>query len=61
MKDLLWEQKIKVARARKEIIEAMAASDEKDISIWIAALTEALGTVSDWNLQAERDQARAST
>ena len=57
---MMWEQKIKVAGARKALIEIIAASDEKDISIWIAALTETLGTVSDWNLQAERDRARAS-
>lgn len=58
--DLLWDQKLRVATVRKMLVAAIAESGEKDISILIAALTELLGTVSDWNLQAERDQARAS-
>lgn len=59
MKDILWEQKLRVATARKSLVDAIAESDEKEIAIWIAALTEMLGVVSDWNLEAERENARA--
>lgn len=55
MQDLLWEQRIKIAALRKQFFDALDASGERDVSIVIAALTETLGTVSDWNLQAERD------
>lgn len=61
MTDPLWDQKLKVATVRKALFDAIDKSGERDASILIAALTEVLGTVSDWNLQAERDQARAST
>ena len=61
MNDLLWEQKLKISHVRKALIDAIAASGEKDIAIVLAALFEMLGTVSDGNLQAERDQLRRAT
>lgn len=60
MTELLWEQKLKVASVRKVLIDAIAASGEKDIAILLAALVETIGTVSDWNLEAERNQARGN-
>lgn len=48
------DQQRKVAAARMAIMSAISQSDERDVAVWIAALTESLKRVSDWNLELER-------
>jgi len=49
------EQEKRVVDARISLMQAISDSEERDISIWIAALAECLKRVSDWNLKAEID------
>lgn len=51
--DKYFDQQKRIAAARGAIAEAMLKSDERDISIWIAALAESLKRMSDNNLEAE--------
>ena len=48
------DQQRRVAAARLSIMDALSKSDERDVSVWIAALVESLKRVSDWNLELER-------
>lgn len=54
--DKYFDQQKRVAAARGALADAMLKSDERDISIWIAALTESLKRMSDNNLEAELDE-----
>lgn len=54
------DQQRKVAAARMAIMSAISQSDERDVAVWIAALTESLKRVSDWNLELEHGQDRAA-
>lgn len=58
--DPLWKQKLKIAALRQTMLKALQESGETDISIIIATLAEMISTASDWNLEAERKQARES-
>lgn len=48
------DQQRRVAAARLSIMDALSKSDERDVSVWIAALVESLKRVSDWNLASSR-------
>jgi hypothetical protein len=50
------DQQLRISAVRKKIMDAMSASEERDVSIWIAALAETMNRVSDWNLELERKQ-----
>lgn len=50
-----FDQQKRIATARQRLFQAMQESGENEICIWIAALSEAMKRVSDWNLDAERD------
>ena len=52
----MLEQQRRVAAARLSIMDALSKSDERDVSVWIAALVESLKRLSDWNLDIERGQ-----
>lgn len=56
--NLLFDQKLRMADLRKSLMGALDIHGERDIAIVLATLIEMAATVSDWNLQAERDEAR---
>lgn len=54
-----FDQQRRVTEARMTLFQAVGNSEERDVSIWLAAFTEGLKRLSDWNLEAELDQNRA--
>lgn len=50
------DQKRRIEDAKHALTRTIATHHELEITIWIAALTEMLSTVSGWNLEAERGE-----
>ena len=52
-----FDQQHAIASAKSSVLDAMHATGEKDLAIWIAVFAELLKFVSDANLQHERGEA----
>lgn len=51
-----FDQQKRIADAKGKLLDVIAKSHERDISIWLATLTELLKRFSDFNLAAERGE-----
>jgi len=51
--DAYFDQQRRVAASKGKLLDAMLASDDRDVAIWIGATVELLKWLSNANLEAE--------